>query len=448
MADTRPDTRLPLWPTLLAYGAPALPVYALLLVNGFFPFYYTETLGIGFGVAGTLVLVTRLWDMVTDPAIGILSDRTRRRPGRRKTWLLAGLPPVMAGTAGVFFAEPGMTPLVLGLLTMLLFLGWTMLALPLNAWSVELSGHYHERARISAVREGFALAGTVAALALLVQAAGQGPEAVGIAFERLGLGLLILFPLTVALAWRFVPDSPAPRRTGERHWRQDLSALARNAPLRRLSGAFVLNGIANGLPATLFLYYVPAVLDMEAQTGLFILLYFGMGILGVPVWIRVERRLGKHRTWMLAMSVAALAFLPAAFLGPGDEIIYGVVVTLTGLCLGADFFLPPAIAADVVDQDRLYTGADRAGLFFAMLSMLYKLSWAVAGAAGLYALGLADFSRAAGAGNPSGALVTLAALYALVPAVFKLSAVLVLRGFTLDEAAHRALRARLEAGAG
>jgi Na+/melibiose symporter-like transporter len=436
---------------LLAYGAPALPLYALLLLIGFFPYYYKLHLGIEFATAGILVLVTRLWDVFTDPLIGILSDRTRLPLGRRRPWLLAGLPVAMLGIVMVLFAEPGISPIRLGLWTMLLFLGWTMMALPLNAWSVAISGDYHQRARISAFREGFSLLGTVAALALLVQAVSAmggdlnlAGDDIGAAFRLLGIGLLIALPITVWLALVLVPDPRQPGHRPRQSW-YDLRDLARNGPLKRLSGAFLINGIANGLPPTLFIYYVQAVLDAPNDVGFYIMIYFLCGILGVPLWTRLSKTLGKDRTWMLAMGIAAAAFVPVAFLGPADHQIYLALVVITGFCLGADFFLPPAMAADVVDLDEVYSGAERAGLFFSLLSMIYKLSWALAGAAGLFALGLSGFDEKLGAANSSSALLVVAVMYALVPALFKGWAIWLMRGFHLDETEHRGLRQKLAA---
>lgn len=445
---SRSEQRLALFPTLLAYGAPALPLYALLLVIGFLPYYYRLHLGFDYAAAGLLVLLTRLWDVVTDPAIGILSDRTRTRLGRRRPWLLAALPVLFLGLWQVFYAAPGIGAVTVGLWTMLLFLGWTMVALPLNAWGAEISTDYHMRARVSAVREALALAGTLTALVVLAPAVEAGGTALGRAFEGLGLGLAVAFAVSILLAAVLVPESAATRQGGTAAKWWDLRTLVANRPLRQLSVSFLLNGIANGLPPILFLYYMQSVLGAGEDAAKFILLYFLCGILGVPLWTWLGRRLGKHGAWRLAMTVAAVCFLPAGFLGPGDLGIYLAVVIATGLCLGADFFLPPAIAADVADQDEMYSGRARAGLFYALLGMLYKASWALAGAAGLFALALTGFDESLGRENPPLALAGVSTMYALVPAGFKLLAVFVLRGFALDEAAHYRLRAQLAAGEG
>lgn len=441
--------RLPLLPTLFAYGAPAVPANALLVIYAFFPVYYTQGLGISFGVAAAMVLFTRLWDVVTDPLIGILSDRTQLKLGRRKPWMLAALPILIPSVYAVFFADPGADPLGLALWTMALYLGWTMVTLPLNAWTVELSGDYHQRSRISAVREALSLVGTLVALGLLAGAAGISGtggditgERIQTAFSHIGWALIALFPLTVAAAVWLVPDRPSLRRSARRSW-LDLKDLAKNKPLRQVMLAFGLNGVANGLPPALFVFFVQAVIGAPGDVGTFILIYFVLGIAGVPLWTQVAKKIGKHRTWMWAMAIAAISFVPAAFLGEGDWWLYLGVVIATGLCLGPDFFLPSAISADVVDQDEVMSGQERAGMFFSLYGMIYKLSQAIAGGGALLVLDLAGFRSEAGTQNSELALTALALTYAVVPALFKVGAIAVMRGFSLDETAQEALRKQI-----
>ena len=445
MRATEPaGRRLPLVPTLAAYGGPQLPVSALLIVYGFFPVYYTQGLGLDFSTAAVLLLVTRLWDVVIDPVVGAASDRVSLAWGRRRPWLIAGVPLVVLGVAFVFFARPGASPAMLGLWTFVLYAGWTLVAVPLNAWGVDLSGDYHERGRIAAVREGFGLFGTVVALAILGLGAGGGADGLVRAFSILGAVLLLAFPLTVLVAARAVPDPPRPP-VPRPPLMEEVRALGRNPALIRLTSAFFLNGFANGLPATLFVFFVQSVLAAPGQVGLFILVYFGCGIAGIPVWTRIARAMGKHRAWMASMVLAAGIFAPVVLLGPGDTGWYLAVCILTGFCLGADLFLPPAIQADVVDQDAVLVGQERTGLLFSLMSMLNKLAAAFAGSAALWALGRAGFDDGLGPDNAPAALITLAVLYGLVPAAIKLAAIAVMRGFPLDEAAQRRLRARLEA---
>jgi GPH family glycoside/pentoside/hexuronide:cation symporter len=118
---------------------------------------------------------------------------------------------------------------------------------------------------------------------------------------------------------------------------------------------------------------------------------------------------------------------------------------LTGLALGADLALPPAIQADVVDHDTAATGEQRTGLFFALWSVATKAALALAGGAALIALDLAGF--APGGENDAAALTALALLYAAAPVVLKLAAVAMMWRFPIDREEQARLRARIEAAA-
>jgi Na+/melibiose symporter-like transporter len=398
-------------------------------------------MGLGLTVVGLVLLATRLFDVVTDPLIGILSDRTGGRFGRRRPWVAAALP-VAAPAVWLLFVPPaGAGPLHLFLTASLVYLGWTMLNIAHTAWGAELSPLYHQRTRVNAWREAATLGGIVASA--LVPAFVPG----GIADDLRALALVTLGLCLPAFAVLFatVPDAPAPRRPPGRAGLHALIApLLANAPFRRLLSAWVLNGIANGLPAALFLLVVTHLLAAEDKAGPLLLAYFLAGILAVPGWTRLAAAFGKHRAWCVAMLWACLVFAFVPLLGPGDWLAFLAISILSGAALGADLALPPSIQADVVDLDRLETGEGRAGLLFAVSSMAQKLGNALAVGLGLPLLEALGFRAAEGGAQGLGALV---ALYCGAPVVLKLAAVALMWRFPLDAGTQALLRARIEGAA-
>jgi Na+/melibiose symporter-like transporter len=417
---------------LLLYGLPGLPIAALMLpLYVSLPTYYAQDLGVGFTAVGAMLFLARIWDVVSDPLIGTLSDRTTARMGRRKPWMLAGVPILLAGAWLTF--DPPVQPDALHLLlfTMLLYLGGTMILLPYTAWATELSPHYHERSRIAAAREVAIVIGTLAAMGV--------PAAFGwdraTALQATAVALSVLVPLTVLGAVRTLPDEQTRHRSTQ-GWRGAISILWRNRPFRLLIAAYFLNGIAYGLPATLFLLYVEHVIARPEAAWPLLALYFVCAIAAVPLWLRLSRRIGKHRAWMAAMGLAAVSFWPAMLLGPGDVWWFALVCVLTGLPLGGELVLPPSMQADVIDLDTLFSGRRRAGLFFALWGVATKVPLALAVGIAFPILDLAGFAS----GTPtqdSSALVTLAALYSLLPVAIKLLAIWLARGYNLDETQHR-----------
>ncbi len=407
----------------------------------YLPGFYAEQVGIGLTAVGAILLLARLWDGVTDPLIGFLSDRTRSRFGRRRPWMIASLPLVLAGAWLLFRPPPEAGALHLLVWSFVVYLGWTMMQIPHQAWGAELSDDYAERARIAATREGFALGGVIVAASLpaLLPALGLAPADAGsaAALAAIAVVTLVLLPATGAVLLVFVPEPPPARDrslAGRAAWR----VLVANRPFRRLMAAYLLNGIANGLPSSLFLMFVAHRLQLEAMQGVFLLVYFLAGLAGVPLALALARRLGKQRAWCVAMIATCAAVVWAPLLPPGATLAFAAICLATGLGLGADLALPPAIQADVVDEDTAAGGEGRAGLYFAAWGMATKLALALAVGLAFPLLDLAGFAPRQTAVGGAGGLA-LAALYAWGPVALKLAAVGLMWRFPLDAERHAAL---------
>ncbi|MEM9784786.1 MAG: MFS transporter, partial [Pseudomonadota bacterium] len=212
-------------------------------------------------------------------------------------------------------------------------------------------------------------------------------------------------------------------------------------PFRRLIAAWFVNGAANALPASLFLFFVNDRLQAPDQSGLLFLLYFVSAILGIPFWNWAAGRGMKHRVWGGAMVYASAVFAIVLFLEPGNVTAFAVITVLTGLAFGADLALPPAIQADVIAADTAETGAKRAGIFFALWQVATKTALAVTSGLAYVALEVAGFQAGAGADNSETALTTLTLLYAGAPIVLKLLAVGIMWRFDLDRERLQAMGA-------
>ncbi len=423
---------------LIAYGLPGVPL-AILLLPLFVtvPTFYADDLGLGFATVGAILFFTRIWDVVTDPVIGALSDRTCSRFGRRRPWLAVGAPILVIGAWALFRPPLEVGWLYLLAATLVLYLGGTMIMLPYTAWAAELSSHHHERSRIAAAREVAIVAGTVSAMAI--------PASIGMdraaAMNSTALMLVFLVPLTVVIAVRSLPDPPSQLQR-PRRWTLAFAQLRDNRPFRQLISAYFINGIAYGLPATLFLLYVEHVLLRPEWAWRLLIIYFTSAIVALPLWLAVSRRIGKRQTWICAMVLAAATFWPAALLGDGDLVWFVVICVLTGAPLGAELVMPPSMQADVVDLDTAKTGEQRTGTFFGLWGVATKIPLAVGVGIAFPILALAGFNGSSGANSPASILV-LAALYGFFPVLFKLIAIRLVWRYELDEAAHARIASAL-----
>ncbi|MGD1878063.1 MAG: MFS transporter [Kiloniellaceae bacterium] len=432
---------------LLAYGLPGLPLAAVLLpLFVYLPTFYAENLGLGFAVVGGLLLVARLTDMVSDPLVGALSDRFGWPLGRRRSWMLFGVPLLLLAAHRLFLPPADADGAYLLTWTILVYLGATLVQLPYSAWGAEISGDYNERSRISAAREGFVVIGTLLAAGLPALLT-SGPET---AMAVIGWALVCVLPIAVGLAIAVVPEgrNRQRRRMG---WRQGTAVLFRNRPFMRLLAAYFLNSIANGLPATLFLLFVNHVLEAASWSGPLLFVYFACGVAAIPLWLKVSARWGKHRAWIAAMLLATAVFALVPLLGPGDQMWFLAVCVVTGVALGADLTLPASMQADVVDLDSLKSGRPRTGVFFALWGIATKLALALAVGIAFPLLEVGGFKAGAASQTPS-ALLALVLLYSLVPAVFKLGAIALFAGYPITAARQqriqRLIAARQDRGHG
>lgn len=438
--------------TLLAYALPALAVaMPTLPIYIYLPSFYATEVGLGLTAAGTALLVARIFDTVTDPMAGYISDRLKGRWGRRKPLIVIGA--FIAALSMLALVHP---PTEAGFVYLLvsslcLYAGWTLVVVPYTAWGAELTSGYDERSKITAAREGAMLIGILIASAIPVIAVSAGwvdGEAEGlrvIAWAAIVIG----FPAFLWLAIR-VPDAQLPRpklrKTVIPGWRDAVRTMRTNKPFLRLFLAWFVNGLANGLPAVLFLLYMEHGLNIgENDRPQYILAYFLPGVLCVPLWIWLSGRIDKHRIWCAAMLIASAAFAVVPLLGPDDAFLFLLVCIATGATLGADLALPPSMQADVVDYDRMKSGRDRTGMYFALWSVATKMALALSVGIAFPVLDLAGFDPTA---EQPEAIWALVVIYALVPVVLKVIAVAVVLTFPLGRAKHATIRKWLTKRAG
>jgi GPH family glycoside/pentoside/hexuronide:cation symporter len=438
--------RLP-WPRKLAYG---LPAFALAVVGipiyVYIPKFYSDVVGIDIAVMGYILLAVRLFDAVSDPLIGVLSDRTRTRFGRRRPYILAGGISV-ALTMYLLFTPPNDPAenhtLWFGVWIFALFLCWTAVTVPFESLGPELTFDYNERTALFAVRDGLLIAGTlVAAISPAVVGALFGTSASPEGERRKFFWLAVCYApfLIGTCAWCVyrIREAGIPRRvTTAASTLKGWHSIRDNRPFMILLSAYTISAVGSNLPATLILYYVEYVLQ-STRADLFLILYFVTGILFLPAWIKVAGRCGKKNAWLLSMAINTGIFLGVFFLGPGDEWLYGVLVVGSGLGFGATLALPSAIQADVIDYDELLTGKRREGLYIGIWSIAKKLAAAIGVGTALAFMGRAGYQP--NMDQPENVLLTLRILYALVPCLCNIVALAVAMAYPLDAHTHRAIR--------
>lgn len=429
---------------LLRYSLPSLVTsVAALPMALFIPAFYADELGLPLAAVGAAIAASRVFDVVTDPLIGTLSDRFQTRWGRRKPWMLLGTPLFLVAIWQVFV--PGDSATVGGLLlwSALLYLGFTLIDLPHRAWGAELSTHYDERSRITSVREALSITGQVVLLGFLVVLTTMGLEAGADQLRGIAWLVLISLPLLVSIAVLSVPEG---RPGGFAHprlgWRVGLRILVRNPAFGRMIGCVLLfvSGIA--IQGTLHRLVLA---DVMADESLFPLMLFVENLAtlaAVPAWFWLSIRIGKHQALIAAALWLAVLSLPLALLHEGDTVLLILLIAIRGASFASILFLANSIAADVIDVDTLESGEQRSGLYFAAWGMTTKLALALGVVLGTALPAAVGYDPSAAETAPA-IQTRLMLIYGCVPAVMMAAGALFLRGFPVSRERHVEVRAAL-----
>jgi GPH family glycoside/pentoside/hexuronide:cation symporter len=428
--------------TLAAWAAPTLPLAALgLPLVVYLPEYYVAELGLSLSVVGAAFLLVRVADILLDPILGGMMDRTRSRWGRFRPWLAAGTPLLMAAAYALFMARPGVGPLYLWGWLVVCYVGYSMAVLSQTAWGATLSTDYQQRSRIYGWWSAGNVVGMILVLLLppILALVFKGDHAAGV--RAMGWFIIVMLPVTFALALARVGEAPAPSLRPRAGLREYLGLMKRGS-VRRLLAADLLMGLAPGIAGVLFFFFFERIKGFDkTQASIMLLVYFGAAGGGAPLWPWLAKRLGKHHA-LAAAAMLYAAVQMAAALTPAHNLPLGLaVLVLAGLPYSAAPLLVRAMMADIGDEERLITGVDRTGLLYAIVNGTVKLGFALA--AGVFVL-LERFGFDPKVHSQSGD-AALVALYVYAPALLGVLVSAIMLRYPLDAARHAQIRRQLEA---
>lgn len=434
---------------LIAYALPTLALQSMMVPLLLYlpPAYASVTVGMALSTVAAMFLVGRIFELVSDPLIGALSDRSRSRFGRRRLWMAIGTP--IAMLAGWFLVAPpaGVTGLYLGGWLILFYLGWTMVYIPHQSWGGEITNDYEERTRIAGYRETGTFVGyLLASLAPLVYwKLVMGVEAPS--FEQIvqvvGIFFLIALPIGVLCCFLLVPPSAVESDHKPLSWRELYSILVRNRPFLRLGSSYLFDRLAMGTYFAAQPFFVGMVLDLQKDILTVAITNTVVAAALAPLWVGIAKRLGKHRTYVLANAITAASYLLLFFVPVGALGLVMVAQVLMGFGNCGTMITPPAMTADTVDHDELQSGARQMGGHMAFLAIVYKGGIMLGAPLTLGLIAVFGFEGGTGVlDDPAAMGIRICA--SLLPAVMLLLPMIVMWRFPIDAARHAEIRAALD----
>ena len=378
-------------------------------------FFFTDVFMINASTAGAIYFCSKLWDSVTDPTIGFLSDRTRTRWGRKRPYLLFGSFPMGLFFFLLFFApdlSAGLKP-IYALVALLLFsTSYTVVNIPYSALTADMTSSSHERSLITGYRMFFALLGTLAAAGLtrpIVAVFGGGAtgwRAVGVLYGFLG----VVFTLVTFFTVREQTAASAPEGGGfgevKRLWLE-------NQPFVLLCLTMMGHFASLAVVASMLNYYFKYYLDMESATPAAFLCLYVPAALALPLWVWASQKTTKKAAFNLGMGLAAASLLSLYFVRTYNPVIIWPILAVCGIGMSTIYLSPWSMVPDTVEYFEWKTGKRREGMIYGVFCFVMKLSAAFGGF--ISGLGLELAGYAPNSAQTAAALTGIRVMTTLVP---------------------------------
>ena len=442
--------------TTIAYGMPGLGAgYMYLLMSLYVMKFSTDVLLIAPAVMGVIFSISRIWDAVSDPIAGYLSDRTTFKFGRRRTWMLISFIPISFGFLAVFSPPESMQGQSLDLWMMIAILSFysaiTLLNVPHMALGAELSEDYHERTRLFGVRHiGFTLGSIFALVSMsLLISEENNPDgdvrqlAGSLAFYAIGaMSLMIFFAVSK------LKENPEFQNRVNKNPFKAFRDVWINPHAKILIIVLFIENLGGAVIGVLTLYVTQYIVEAPAWAPLIIFAYMLPSALSVPLWIPLSRRFGKIRLWVFSLAFTGISFGGIFIIPFLDSITDRLIVmfigaALGGMAAGCGGAIGPSVKGDVIDYDEYLTGERKEGSYFAALNFVFKSATGIMLLVTGFVLQFSGFIP----NQPQTMEVKIAliSLYGLVPLVFySLGAYLLYKKFKFGEKEHAAIKQQIQ----
>jgi glycoside/pentoside/hexuronide:cation symporter, GPH family len=410
---------------ILTYGILGIPIAFLgFPLYIYLPNFYVEYINLSVGTVGVILLIARLLDMILDPFIGNFTDKHNKF----NTILISSFFVLF----GLYFL---IKPIYLNYLWLFFFsfityVSYSFIMIPYLTLNSQISDDSINNTKLAFSREIFIVLGILISLLFpyIFLVSNDSKKSL----ELLLYTCMVIFPIFSLIFYfklkHFGNVKNNTSKTSNNEFLKSINLFFESFPQhKKLFFAFLINNLANALPATLFLFFVKFVLELEEKTGLFLIIYFLSAILTFPLWIKLSIKISKKTTWILSMITACVAFAFVPFLQQNDFLYFCIICIVTGMSLGADMALPSSIQADVAQQSKKINN-DISGILFGFWAMITKFSLALAVAVSFITLEFTSFDTL---NINESSIIAIIILYSIIPIFFKLISIIFLSKYKL-----------------
>ncbi len=432
----------------------------------YLPFFYSNIFGLSLAHAGTLVLVTKLYDAVSDPVMGLIADRTNTRWGKYRPYLLwIAIPFAVAGVLAFFTPQTDNYTFkhVYAYVTYILMMTvYTAINVPYGAMLGVMTDDSREKSVFSSFRMFFAFIGSFIAMGSFEPLlklrqyilgtlpaewtlADSTPADWTIAVSVIGIVCAVLFILSFVMTRERVTEAEMAKEpvkensdaAAKTSVAEDLKALVANGPWWMLLGGGIAILLFNCVRGGAAAYYFADVLGTNAIFTLALFLTVGeiSQLVGVVVTVPVSEKIGKKATFLLVLVAVTVLSIIVAFLPETPAGMWALLVSQILICIAIGINSPLlwSMFADVADYSELKNGRASTGLIFSSSSMAQKFGAAFGSAIVLWVLMAFGYDNAKGAVQTPEALATIKALISWIPAIGSAAGIAIMLGYPLTD---------------
>ncbi len=397
--------------------------------------FYTDTFGISAAAAGTIMLIARVWDMVSDPVMGVIADRTNTRWGKFRPYILwMALPYSVLAVLTFTTPDLGATGKVIyaGVTYLLLMTVFTAINLPYSSLGAVMTSDSYERAGLNSYRFIFAFIGQliVTGTALyLAKYFGQGDNAKGYQYTLILFSAIsfILFVIT----FKTTTERVKPPKEQKQNLKEDLRNLFKNGPWVILFFVGIISFVMFAMQNLSIAYYFKYYVGEEESVQLFNVIGTLALIAGIPLSKPLSKRFGKKNVYVASSLISGFFFIMLYIPGNND------VISIYALNILAKFTYAPAVPllwtmlADTADYSEWKNGRRSTGLVFSAATFAQKAGWGIGGAMAGWLLALYNF--APNLEQTASALTGIKLLISVIPGILYMSCAILLYFYSIDQ---------------
>lgn len=359
----------------IAYGA----------VGFYFVFFLTDVAGISPLWAGYIFMIVRIWNAVCDLIMGVISDHTKTRFGRRRPFLLYGAIPLGIGFALLWLVPfKGNVQLIIyyTIIGILFNTLYSFVSIPYNALLPELSQDYDERTSISGYKMAFSFVGSLLSamgVTYIVDTIYPGKSMYATSFPVMGRVLALVLAVSILLAFVGTKERVEAKVSENQGniW-TNLKSLMKLKEFKLVLGVFIFNMVSFDIIMALYIYFMKYALKIsDSLSYIFMAIPLVAAVVVTPIWVGISNKIGKQKTYIISAIYFLIPLFACLFIPAGNIPVTAAITILIGVGMSASQVLIFSILPDVVEVDELKNGVRREGVIYGATMLLYKISSAI-----------------------------------------------------------------------